>query len=187
MEQLYLCRHGETEWSLSGQHTSTSDIPLTEKGKAQSAHLKERLQKVHFEKVFTSPMQRASMTCQLVGFEGILEPDAMEWNYGDYEGITTKVVHQTNPTWNLFKNGAPGGETVEQVVARADRFLQKLAQCKGKVAVFSHGHFLRVLAARYLGLGGEEAKLFALSVASISILGLERKQPVIILWNETGS
>jgi probable phosphoglycerate mutase len=145
--------------------------------------MKKRLQQVKFEKVFTSPRKRALVTCE--GFNAIVDPLIAEWDYGDYEGLTSKEISQKNPSWNLFLDGAPGGERPEQVGRRADQFLQKLHSFKGNVALFSHGHFLRVLAARYLGLDIEDGKLFLLSVASIGILGFERKQPVVVLWNDT--
>jgi probable phosphoglycerate mutase len=178
---LYLCRHGETEWSLSGQHTGTTDIPLTEKGREQSRLLQQRLQGVRFEKVFSSPRKRALATCE--GLEVTIDPHLAEWNYGDYEGLTSKEISAKKPGWNLFKDGAPNGETPEQVRHRADEFLKRISQYKGNIAVFSHGHFLRVLAARFLGLEVDAAKLFLLSVGSCSILGHEREQPVITLWN----
>lgn len=181
--ELYLCRHGETEWTITGQHTGVSDIPLTQKGLVQAAQLRKRLEKVHFEKVFTSPRQRAVVTCQ--GMNAVVEPLAAEWNYGDYEGITTKQIKETRPDWNLFRDGAPNGENAQQVGARADQLLKKMSHYQGKVAVFSHGHFLRVLAARFLGLAPEFAKMFILSVASVSILSHERGQPAIALWNDT--
>lgn len=181
--ELYLCRHGETAWTVSGQHTGVTDIPLTEKGLAQAAALRKRLEKVHFEKVFTSPKKRAMATCE--GMHAIVEPLAVECNYGDYEGLTTKEIREKNPTWNLFKDGTPNGESLQELGQRADKLLEKLSQYHGKVALFSHGHFLRALTARYLKLDPEYAKLFLLSVASLSILSHERGNPAIALWNET--
>lgn len=183
MDQLYLCRHGETEWTLSGQHTGKTDIPLTEKGKQEAVLLRQQLQKVHFERVFTSPKKRARTSCE--GMHAVEDAHLVEWDYGDYEGLTSAEIHQRNAKWNLFREGAPNGESPEQVGKRADEFLKMAGQCRGKVAVFSHGHFLRVLAARFLGLSPEMAKLFFISVASVGILGHERGQPVIILWDDT--
>lgn len=183
MDEFYLCRHGETEWTLSGQHTGETDIPLTEKGRVQAANLRKRLKNIPFEKVFSSPRKRALATCE--GLNPIVEPLAAEWDYGDYEGLTSAEIHKKNPKWDLFTDGAPGGESPEQIGKRADLLLDKISQYKGKIALFSHGHFLRVLAARYLGLEAKEARLFLLSVASVSILGTEKQQPVVSLWNET--
>lgn len=179
--KLYLCRHGETEWTLTGQHTGTTDIPLTKTGQKQAVHLRKRIKPVHFEKVFSSPEIRAVESC--AGMKPVLDPNLVEWDYGDYEGLTSAEIHEKNPKWNLFEAGAPGGESVEQVKKRADHFLKMVRQFKGNVAVFSHGHFLRMLAARFLGLEPEMGKLFLLSVASLSILGYEKEQPVVILWN----
>ena len=183
MKKLYLCRHGETEWTLSGKHTGKTDIGLTEKGKAEAAVLRKKIQAVSFDQVFTSPLMRARQTCE--GIDAIVDPSVVEWDYGQYEGRTTAEIHKENPNWNLFYDGAPGGESAEQVGKRADLLLQKARQFSGNVAVFSHGHFLRVLAARFLELDPKMGRLFSLSVASISILGFEKQKPVINLWNET--
>jgi broad specificity phosphatase PhoE len=179
--QLYLCRHGETEWTVTGQHTGRTDLPLTLRGQEQTRYLRKRLQPIHFEKVFSSPASRAVESC--AGLEPTLDAALMEWDYGDYEGLTSAEIHEKNPKWNLFQSGAPGGESVEDVGKRADHFLKRVSQFKGNVAVFSHGHFLRVLAARFLGLEAEMGKFFLLSVASLSLLGYEKEQPVVILWN----
>lgn len=181
MKKLYLCRHGETEWTLSGQHTGRTDIALTPKGLEQAEHLRKRLYGISFEKVFTSPRKRAMQTCQ--GLHAVVEPLAVEYDYGDYEGLTTEEILKKDPSWNLFQDGAPGGETLEQVGKRADQLLKKMEAYQGNVGLFSHGHFLRVLAARFLGLAPEQGKLFLLSVASVSILSYERNQPAIALWN----
>ena len=188
MEAIYLCRHGETDWTLSGQHTGTTDLALTETGKKQAASLKTKIQEVSFSLVLSSPMHRAMDTCLLSGFPHFqTDPDLAEWNYGDYEGMTTKEIQKKNPSWNLFSDGVPNGESLQDVSERADRLLQKLGAHKGNIALFSHGHFSRVIAARWLGLPAANGRLFTLSVASISILGFERLQPVIKLWNETNS
>lgn len=183
MKKLYLCRHGETAWTLSGQHTGKTDIPLTEKGKEQAILLKKRLEKVSFDAVFSSPKKRACESC--IGMKYEIDPNIQEWDYGDFEGKTTLEIHKVNPTWNLFQDGAPNGETAEEVGKRADAFLKKALAYSGNVAVFSHGHFLRVLTARFLGLKPQMGKHLFLSVASTGILGFERESPVIILWNET--
>lgn len=179
--QLYLCRHGETEWALSGKHTGRTDISLTEQGIRQAAALRKRLQPIHFDAVFTSPRQRAVSTCE--GMHAIADPNLVEWDYGDYEGLTSAEI---GPAWDLFTQGAPGGESPLQVAKRADAFLFKVKQYQGKIAVFSHGHFLRMLAARFLGLAPEMGNLFVVSVASLSILGFEKGRPAIILWNDAG-
>jgi probable phosphoglycerate mutase len=182
---ILLCRHGETEWTLSGRHTGCTDIPLTENGKVQARKLGERLRAIDFEAVFTSPLLRAKETCEIAGFgkKMILEPDAVEWNYGAYEGLTSEEIWRKTPSWNLFSDGAPGGESPQEAGLRADRIIQKLTSLQGTSALFSHGHFLRVLAARWLGLSPSAARLLALSVASLSILGFERSQRVLRLWN----
>jgi len=177
---FYLCRHGETKWTKTGQHTSVTDISLTEEGKKQAELLGKRLKGIHFVRVISSPMERTIETCRLAGLEPEINPDAAEWNYGKYEGLTTEEIGEK---WNLFRDGAPGGESVEQVGKRADRLLKSLKD--DPVIIFSHGHFSRVLAARWLGLPVSAGALFYLSVASISILGLEHGRPVIRLWNET--
>lgn len=184
MGQIYLCRHGETEWSLSGQHTSATDLPLTKRGEEQALLLRKRLEDVRFEKVFTSPLKRAMETCK--GLGGVADEDLVEWKYGDYEGLTTKEICGKEPEWDLFAEGAPNGESPKEVAKRADRFLKKVSGCKGNVAVFSHGHFLRVLATRFLSWDVDKARSFLVSTASVSILGYERRQPVVILWNSRG-
>jgi broad specificity phosphatase PhoE len=186
LSELYLCRHGETDWSLSGQHTGWTDKPLNEKGKQQALRLGKRLQSMSFDGVWSSPLARAVDTCELAGLKekALLLPDAREWNYGDYEGISSPQIFLQNPGWNLFRDGAPGGESPAQIGARADRILEKASSLSGRWILFSHGHFLRVLAARWVGLEPAAAKCFVLSVASLSILGWERKERVIHTWND---
>jgi probable phosphoglycerate mutase len=186
--QLYLIRHGETEWSLSGQHTSFTDIPLTSAGRKQAIELKKRLKNIEFQHIFTSPRKRAVETCEKAGFKkrGMIAPDIVEWNYGDYEGLTTKQILAKNPSWDLFDDGAPGGESVEEVSKRADRFLRHLQKLSGKIALFSHGHFSRVIALKWTDLSISAGKRLYLSVGSISILGWDHSRPVIQLWNDTG-
>src|SRR5213082_3903106 len=151
---LYLARHGETAWSLSGQHTGLTDLPLTERGERNARRLRERLAGLTFAKVFTSPLQRATRTCELAGFAAAAEVDRdlVEWNYGDYEGLRTAEIHDKRPEWQLFRDGCPGGESPDQVGARADRVLSRVRAVGADVLFFSSGHFLRVLAARWLGL-----------------------------------
>jgi probable phosphoglycerate mutase len=181
--ELYLCRHGETEWTLTGQHTGKTDVPLTARGKEQSLLLRKRLEDLSIDHVFTSPRLRARASCE--GLHAEVEPLAVEWDYGDYEGLTTAQIHAKDPHWDLFTSGAPRGESVDQVGHRADLLLRKLVAFPGRVVLFSHGHFLRVLAARYLGLAPEEGRFFLLSVASLSILSHERQDRIIALWNDT--
>lgn len=182
---VYVARHGETAWTLSGQHTGRTDLPLTERGERNARSLGERLRGIEFQKVFTSPLQRAARTCQLAGFNGELDPDLMEWDYGQYEGRKTLDIRQERPDWRIFRDGCPGGETLEQIRDRADRVIARLRALGGTTLIFSSGHISRVLAARWLGLEVIAAQYFLLSTASLSILGYERTQPVLRLWNET--
>ena len=185
---VYLARHGETAWSLSGQHTGSTDLPLTERGEDDARRLGERLRVLQFAKIVTSPLRRAARTCELAGFGSACEvdPDLVEWNYGQYEGRTSAEIHAERPNWDLFRDGCPGGETPAQVGARADRAVNKARAVEGDVLVFSSGHILRVLAARWLGLEPGAARHLLLSTASLSALGYEhtRSQPVIRLWND---
>lgn len=182
---LILCRHGETKWTLSGQHTSFTDLSLTSNGKKQAHLLGKRLEKIEVLSVYSSPLLRAVETCSLAGFSKkvILEPDAVEWNYGAYEGKTTEEIDKKHPGWNIFSDGAPGGESPVEATQRADRLIAKLSKQKGTLLLFSHGHFSRLLAARWIDLESSGGRLLSLSVASISILGFEKKQRVLKLWN----
>jgi len=186
---LYLARHGETAWSLSGQHTGLTDLPLTPRGEQNARALQPRLSRISFGKVFTGPLQRARRTCALAGFEGVAEIDVnlMEWNYGQYEGLTSAQIHAQRPDWVLFRDGCPGGESPEQVAERADAVVSRVRAADCDVLVFSSGHFLRVLAARWLGLGVNAASYVLLSTASLSALSYEARltAPVIRLWNDT--
>jgi broad specificity phosphatase PhoE len=186
---VYLARHGETAWSLSGQHTGRTDLPLTDRGERNARALGERLLGLNFAKVFTSPLQRAMRTCELAGFGGAAEsdPDLVEWDYGQYEGRRTVEIHAERPDWLLFRDGCPGGESPEQVGARADRVILRLRTIEGAVLLFSSGHFLRVLTARWLGLDAPAGQYFLLGTASLSALGYEHShaEPAIRLWNET--
>ncbi len=186
---VYLARHGETAWSLSGQHTSFTDLPLTEHGKRNAARLGDRLKGLTFAKVFTSPLVRALATCEIAGYGQVAEvdPDLVEWNYGDYEGLTTAQIHATRPGWNLFRDGCPGGESPEEVGARAQRVIDRVRAVQGNVLLFSSGHFLRVLAAHWLGLDTSGGRYFMLSTASLSQLSYEHNysEPAVSLWNDT--
>ena len=186
--RLYLIRHGETAWSLSGQHTGRTDIPLTEQGERDARELAGRLRAVRFSRVFTSPRQRALRTCELAGLGAVAEvdPDLTEWDYGDYEGQHSVEIRKERPDWNLFRNGCPRGESPAQVSDRADHFIARLRTLEGDIAIFSHGHFGRVVAARWIGLPVRQAQHFLLSTASLSILGYEQnlaEEPAIVLWN----
>ena len=184
--QIYLLRHGETAWSLTGQHTGRTDLPLTENGERRASRLRARLQGIKFSHVLTSPLQRARRTCELAGLGAVAqaEPDLQEWDYGDYEGRTTADIRTQHPGWDVFVDGCPHGESVEQISQRADRALMALRQLGGTIALFSHGQFLRALAVRWVGLPVREGRHFALDTASISILGSERDpDPAIMLWN----
>jgi len=186
---IYLARHGETAWSLSGQHTGLTDLPLTERGERNARRLGERLHGLTFAKVFMSPLQRAARTCDLADFGEIAEVDLnlVEWNYGVYEGRRTVEIRAERPDWQLFSDGCPGGETPDQIGARADRVVNRVRSIQGDVLLFSSGHFLRVLAARWLGLAPAAGQFFALDTASLSALGYEHtlSRPVVRLWNDT--
>jgi broad specificity phosphatase PhoE len=186
---IYLARHGETAWSLSGQHTGRTDLPLTEEGERQARRLAPRLAGLGFVKVFTSPLQRAARTCELAGFGATAQPDPdlLEWDYGDYEGRRTADIHKERPDWILFRDGCPNGESPDQIAARADRVIARLRAIEGNVLLFSSGHILRTLCGRWLGLEPGGGQYFALSTASLSALGYEhtKSEPVVKLWNET--
>jgi broad specificity phosphatase PhoE len=187
LQAVYLARHGETAWSASGRHTGLTDIPLTEHGELEARELADRLHNLKFAKVLTSPLVRAERTSELCGFGGVAEPDRdlVEWDYGRYEGIRSAEIRATRPDWQLFRDGCPGGESPNDVAARADRVVSRARAVQGDVLLFSSGHFLRVLAARWLGLDPGAGRYLLLSTASLSILGYENliSQPVIRLWN----
>lgn len=185
-QRVYICRHGETEWTRTGQHTSYTDIPLTENGEKQAFELKERLSGHTFSKVFTSPLIRAKKTCEITGYllQAEITDDLVEWNYGEYEGMTTSEIRKTAPGWTIFNDGAPGGESVKGVGDRADRMIEAIKQYEGNIIIFSSGHFSRVLAARWCGFNAEDGRSLSLNTASLSVLGYERDVPVIILWND---
>lgn len=187
---IYLARHGETAWSLSGQHTGLTDLPLTEQGKRTAQRLGERLQGLTFAKVFTSPLQRAYHTCQLAGFgaEAEVDSDLVEWDYGEYEGRRGADIRAERPGWNLFRDGCPGGETPVQVRIRAEKVVNRVRAINVNVLLFTSGHFMRVLAAQWLGLEPTvNSRYFMLSTASLSALGYENdfSRPVIRFWNDT--
>jgi broad specificity phosphatase PhoE len=188
LPHIYLARHGETKWSITGQHTGCTDIPLTARGERNALGLRERLKGTPFAKILTSPRSRARRTSELAGFGGQTEvdPDLQEWDYGQYEGRRTADIRQERPDWYLFRDGCPGGESVEAIGGRADRVVAHLRAIDGNVLIFSHGHILRVLAARWLGLPAGHARYFVLSTAALSMLGYEHSltEPAIRLWND---
>ena len=186
--ELWLVRHGETEWSRSGKHTGTTDLPLSGTGHRDATRLAELLPDGPFAAVLTSPLRRARETCELAGYAdgAVVDADLREWDYGAYEGRTTAEIRDERPGWTLWRDGCPGGEAVADVGRRADRVVGRLLDCDGAVVVFSHGHLLRVLAARWAGLGPEAGAVLALDTGSVSTLGWEREQPVIRRWNITG-
>ena len=181
--EVVVVRHGETEWSRTGRHTGRSDIPLTENGERQARAVGEALRGREFALVVSSPLIRARETARLAGFEPELRDDLAEWDYGEYDGLTTPQIREQVPDWTIWGYGAVGGESVEQLAARADCVVAELLAVDGDVLVFSHGHFLRVLTARWLELGADDGRLFALDSGTLSTLGFEREQRVIRNWN----
>jgi broad specificity phosphatase PhoE len=186
---IYLARHGETVWSREGRHTGRTDLPLTEQGERNAQSLRQRLAGILFAEVRTSPLQRAKQTCQLAGFGDVAEvdPDLVEWNYGDYEGIRTADIREKRPDWELFRDGCPNGESPADVAVRADRVVARVRTTEGNVLIFSSGHFLRVFAARWLELEPVFGKYFILDTASLSALSYEHDlcDPAIRFWNDT--
>ena len=184
-QQVYLIRHGETEWSVSGQHTGMTDIPLTENGRRVATRLKPVLTKETFALVLTSPLQRARETCELAGLGGCAEVDGdlIEWNYGEYEGLTPQQIHAKNPRWVVFADGCPGGESPEQVGARIDRVIARVRAAEGHVALFGHGHVFRAFAARWLGLRTADGGHFLLDTATLSVLSDYRGILAVKRWN----
>ncbi|HEY3210569.1 MAG TPA: histidine phosphatase family protein [Actinomycetota bacterium] len=185
-QRIVLIRHGETEWSASGRHTSRTDVPLTDQGRRQAEALGACLKDWRFDVVLTSPLQRAVETCRVAGLGDVADVrrELMEWDYGDYEGRTTPEIRTERPGWTLWSDGVLGGESAEQVGARADGILAEARGAEGDVALFSHGHFLRVMAARWIGLPPQGGRSLALDTATISVLGHERETPVIVRWNQ---
>jgi probable phosphoglycerate mutase len=185
---VYLARHGETAWTISGQHTGLTDLPLTERGELEAAALAGRLEGRTFVQIFSSPLRRAFRTCELAGFgsTALIDPDLLEWNYGAYEGRTSADIHAERPGWELFRDGCPGGESADEVGVRADRVVRRVREIRGDVLLFSSSHFLRVLAARWLGFPAAAGRHFVLGTASLSALGYEHdlSDPVIRQWDE---
>jgi len=185
---VYLARHGNTAWTHSGQHTGLTDLPLTPDGERNAVRLGERLKGLTFAKVLTSPLQRAARTCELAGFGNAAETDSdlVEWNYGKYEGLTSRQILQQRPNWDLFRDGCPGGESPQQIGERADRVVQRIRRVAGDVLLFSSGHFIRVLAACWLGVGPAGGRFFLLSPASLSAVSYEHNlsRPAVRLWDD---
>jgi probable phosphoglycerate mutase len=184
--ELWLVRHGETEWSAAGRHTSSTDLALTAEGERKAAAVGRMLAGKKFALVLASPLRRALETCRLAGYSAEITPDLREWGYGAYEGLTTAQIQVTNPGWTIWTGTPPDGESAEEVAARADRVIASAVAAGGDVALFGHGHMLRVLAARWLELDPTGGRLFALSTGSISVLGYEHETRVLQMWNRTG-
>lgn len=189
LPQVYLARHGDTAWTATGQHTGRTDIPLTAAGEEEARRLGARLHGHTFALVLSSPLVRARRTCELAGFgvQAVVDADLMEWSYGRYEGRRSTEIHAERPDWNLFRDGCPDGETAADVGARVDRVLARVRQVEGEVAIFAHGHLLRVLVTRWLELSPDHGRYFLLGTAALSILGYEhnRNEPAVRLWNDT--
>ena len=188
LPEVFLARHGETAWTITGQHTGMTDLPLTPRGESNARSLAHRLRGLEFSMVLTSPLQRARRTSELAGFGGRagVDPDLVEWDYGEYEGLTLDEIHRERPGWDVFTDGCPGGESVEAITTRADDVVARLRNANGPILLFGHGHFFRVLAARWLGLPTSRGRHFVLSTAALSILGYEQQHlvPAIRLWND---
>ena len=188
LPEVYLARHGETSWTISRQHTGRTDIALTDRGERNAQSLGHRLHGMAFDRVLCSPMQRARVTCELAGFGSLVqcEPLLLEWDYGQYEGLTTAEIRTHRPDWDLFRDGCPGGESVAEIGSRADCMIAQLRGHQGRTILFGHSHFFRVLAARWLGLPVADGRLFVLSTASLSLLGYDhsRDESVVRLWND---
>ncbi len=184
--RLWVVRHGETEWSASGRHTSRTDVPLTPGGEREAIELRERLRGVAFAVVLTSPRRRAMETCRLAGFDdrAVVDPDLAEWDYGTDEGRTSAEIEVDRPGWSIWRDGPAGGESIDQVAARVERVIDRVRQAPGDCLAFAHGHLLRILAARWADLPAVDGQALLLEPATISILGWERETPVIELWNE---
>jgi probable phosphoglycerate mutase len=183
--EVWLARHGETDWSAAGRHTGRTDIPLNETGRDAARALREKLSGPSFDAVLTSPLGRARETCELSGYgaEAAIDADLREWDYGDYEGITTNEIRETRPGWSVFADGCPGGEELDDVAARADAVIGRLRGTDGRALVFSHGHMLRILAARWIDTDPTVGANLVLGTATISVLGWERETPTITRWN----
>jgi broad specificity phosphatase PhoE len=189
LPRVYLVRHGETAWSQAGRHTGRTDVPLTEEGEQNARQLGKRLQGIDFLTILSSPLVRARRTCELAGLGQKMktDPDLQEWDYGEYEGRTTADIQKVRPGWNIFSDGCPGGETLKQIELRADSIIVRLRRTAGNVAIFSHGHFLRILTVRWLNLPAIEGRRFLLQAAALGILGYEHNnadEPALVLWND---
>jgi len=184
-DEIWLIRHGETPWSISGRHAGRTDLPLTEHGEEEARITAARLRDVNFELVLCSPLQRAKRTCEIAGYlpQAVLDPNCMEWDYGDLSGVTPDEYRKSHPGWNTWDCPVPNGETLDQVATRAAAVIARAAQVAGRAAIFAHGHFLRILTATYLGLPPWAARGFALSTAHISVLGADGGYPAILSWN----
>jgi len=182
---VFCIRHGETAWSLSGQHTGVTDIPLTDNGRKLAERLRPVLENEVFDLVLVSPLQRARETCELAGLgeQAVIEPDLVEWNYGAYEGLTPAQIHHKRPGWMIFRDGAPGGETPDEIGARVDRVIARVRKAEGSVALFAHGHVLRVLAARWIDLPASGGQRFMLDTGTLCVLGQYRDAPAVRVWN----
>src|SRR5215472_290561 len=188
LPRLFLARHGDTAWTESRQHTGRTDLPLNQRGEERARQLGERLQRFSFTRVFTSPLQRASKTCELAGFGAVaaVDPDLVEWDYGRFEGKLTRDILKERPGWEMFRDGCPDGESPEDVAARADRFIARVRGIEGDVLAFSSGHIIRMIAARWLGLPPVAGRLFYCRPASVGVLAFEydiREEPILVLWN----
>jgi len=183
--RAFVIRHGETEWSLNGRHTGTTDLPLTENGRRLAERMRPLLAKETFVLILVSPMRRARETCELAGLgeRAVIDEDLMEWNYGAYEGLTTSQIREGSPDWMLFRDGCPGGETAEQVGARVDRVIARARAAGGDVALFAHGHVLRALAAHWIGLEAAAGQHFLLDTGALSVLGAYQGSPAVRIWN----
>jgi len=183
--EVYLVRHGETAWSLSGQHTGITDIPLTEHGRQVARLLRPQLAHLQFTRVWTSPLRRARETCDLAGLgaQAVIDRDLMEWNYGEYEGLTSAQIFAQRPGWMIFRDGCPGGESPAEIGARVDRLIARVRDVPGDVALFAHGHVFRVLVARWIGLPVEAGENFLLGTATLNVLGWYRDAPAVQMWN----
>jgi probable phosphoglycerate mutase len=185
VREIYIIRHGETEWARDGKHTGLTDIPLTDIGECQAASLGRRIESIKFSHIFSSPLKRALDTCKICGFDPQIDKDLVEVDYGAYEGMTSKEIHETNPKWNVFTHGAPNGESIEALLARANKFIKKLEGLEGKIAVFTSGHFSRAFVTQWLELPIDTSRRFSLATASLSILGYEHTKRALKLWNDT--
>lgn len=192
LPRLFLARHGDTAWTDTGQHTGRTDLPLNTQGQENARQLGAVLRPFAFARVFTSPLQRASKTCELAGFGSVavIDADLLEWDYGSYEGKLSAEIHQEQPSWQIFRDGCPGGESPQAVAERADRFLARVRDLEGDVLAFSSGHIIRMIAARWLGLPPDGGRFFFCRPASLGMLTFEhhrREEPIIGLWNHAGA